>query len=162
MDCRRDYKRVSTSHKAAEEEVERAKSQFDGLPNVRHVSNILERATKLKTSVDKQLDIARQADEIVHDIAGSLLIADLVLPTPEEVEALEGSLTTLEGVVAAIQQANKAASAADASENELGTARLDLQQLEKQYDALVEELGACPMCGSTETWGHDHGTEQHD
>ena len=159
MDCRRDYKRVSTAHKAAKEEAERAKSQFDDLPNVRHVSNILERAAKLKTSVDKQLDVARQADEIVHDIAGSLLIADVVLPTPEEVEALEGRLVALEGIVAAVKQANTATEDFDIGLAEFNQARVDLQQLEEQYDALVEELGACPMCGSTETWGHDHGEE---
>lgn len=156
MDCRRDYKRVGTAHKAAEEEAARAKEQFDGLPNVRHASNILARANKLKTSVDKQLDVARQANEIVQDIASSLLIADVVLPTTEEIEALEERLGALEGIVAAVQRANKAASSLDTSEDELSHVRIELKQLEEQYDALVEELGACPLCGSTETWGHKH------
>ncbi len=156
MDCRRDYKRVGTANKAAVEEAERAKEQFTGLPNVRHARNLLERAAKLKTSVDKQLAVAIQADEIVHDIAGSLLIADLVLPTPDEVEALEKRLATLESIVAAVKKANDAESVVDASAAEADNASADLEDLEKRYEELVEELGACPLCGSTETWGHEH------
>lgn len=156
MACRRDYKRAGTAHKAAEEEVERTKAQFEGMPNVRHARNLLDRATKLKTSVDKQLDVARQADEIVQDIAGSLLLADLVLPTPEEVEALEERLVALEAIHGAVLRANTAASAADMSAEEADNARADLEDLEQRYAELVEELGACPLCGSTETWGHEH------
>lgn len=157
MDCRRDYKRVNTAHKAAEEESERAKEQFDGLPNVRHARNLLERAAKLKTSIDRQLAVASQADEIVHDIAGSLIIADLVLPTPEEVEALDARLVNLESIVAAIKLANGAEIAFDASTKEADKERDDLADLEQRYDELVKELGACPLCGSTEAWGHEHG-----
>ena len=158
MDCRRDLKRAGAANKSAEEETERAKEQIAGLPNVRRARNLMDRATKLKNSVAAQFEIAHQADDIAHDIAGSLLIADLVLPTPEEVEALDERLVSLEEIVVAIQRANQAASTFDASEDEVGSARIDLQQLEEQYDALVIELGACPLCGSTETWStHDHG-----
>ncbi len=156
MDCRRDLKRAGAAHKAAEEETERAKAQLEGLPSVRHARSLMERATKLKNSVAAQLEIAHQADDIAHDIAGSLLIADLVLPTPEEVVALNERLVSLEEIVVAIQRANQAAYLFDASEDEVGSARIDLQQLEEQYNALVVELGACPLCGSTETWGHEH------
>ena len=156
MDCRRDYKRAGTAYKSAEEEAERAKEQLDGLPNVKHAKNILERATKLKKSVDKQLSVAQQADEIAHDIAGSLLLADLVLPAPEEIESLEEKFVSLDSLVSAIQQANDATHAVDTSVKEADIARSDLEDLEKRYDSLVEELGACPMCGSVESWGHDH------
>ncbi len=156
MDCRRDYKRVGMAHKAAEEEVERAKKQFETLPNVRHARNLLERATNLKKSVDKKLDVASQANEIVQDIAGSLLLADMVLPTTEEVAALEARLVSLESIVAAVRRANDASDAVDTSAAEADNASADLEELEQSYDELVKELGACPLCGSTETWGHEH------
>ncbi len=156
MDCRRDLKRAGAAHKAAEEETVRAKVQLEGLPSVRHARNVMERATKLKNSVAAQLEVAHQADDIAHDIAGSLLIADLVLPTPEEVEALDERLVSLEEIVVAIQRANDAASVVDTSAADADNARADLEDLEQRYDELVEELGACPLCGSTETWGHEH------
>ena len=33
-------------------------------------------------------------------------------------------------------------------------AEVVLSGVEDSYRALVEELGACPMCGSTESWGN--------
>lgn len=156
MDCRRDLKRAGVANKSAEEETERAKAQLDGLPSVRRARNLMDRATKLKNSVVDQLEIAHQADDIAQDIAGSLLVADLVLPTPDEVEALDGRLVSLEEIVEAIYRANQATSSVDVNAAEADNARADLEDLEQQYEELVEELGACPMCGSTETWGHKH------
>lgn len=157
MDCRRDFKRAGVANKAAEEETERAKAQLESLPSVRHARNLLERATKLKNSVADQIEIAHQADDIAQDIEGSLIVADLVLPTPEKVEALDERLVSLEEIVMAVQRSNDAASAVDVSVQDADNARSDLKDLEQQYDALVDELGACPLCGSTETWGHEHG-----
>jgi DNA repair ATPase RecN len=159
MDCRRDLKRVQRDHEVAETEAGRTKAQLDELPNVRRVRNVLERANKLMRTANQRLGIAKQADDIVQDIAGSLLIADLTLPRMEEVEALEERVGALEGIVAAIQQTKKAAGAVDATQAEVGQALDDLEGLEHQYEKLVEELGACPLCGSTEAWGeHEHAS----
>lgn len=157
MDCRRDLKREQRAQTAAEEEVERTRSQLSALPNVRRGRNVLDRANKLMQGANKQLDLAKQADDIVHDIAGSLLIADLTLPTPEEVDALDEQVSRLEEVEAAIQQVKKAATSVAASETEVAEAHADLKELEQHYETLIAELGACPLCGSTETWGeHEH------
>lgn len=156
MDCRRDLKRAQRTQTAAEEEVERTKAQLAALPNVRRGRNVLDRANKLMQGANKQLDLAKQADDIVHDIAGSLLLADLALPTMEEIDALDGQVSVLEAVAAAIQQAKKAAISVDASKTEVAAAQADLKKLEQQYETLIEELGACPLCDSTETWGNEH------
>jgi DNA repair ATPase RecN len=157
MDCRRDLKRVERDHTTAEAEVERVKAQLGELPNVRRVRNVMERANKLMRTIDRQLGIVRQADDIVQDIAGSLLIADLTLPRMEEIEVLSERVAVLDDVVNAVIDARERGEAAEAAEQEVEEARIALVAVEDQYNALVKELGACPLCGSTETWGeHEH------
>jgi len=157
MDCRRDLKRAQRANTAAEEEAERTKAQLAELPNVHRARDVMDRANKLMRVAKEQLGAAKQADDIVQDIAGSLRIADLTLPRPEEVEALDERVTALEGIVAAIQHTKKAAAAAGVGRAEEEQARDDLAELEQRYEKLVTELGACPLCGSTEAWGeHEH------
>lgn len=157
MDCRRDLKRVEQAKKAAEEEAGRTKTQLDELPNVRRVRNVMERANKLMRTANQQLGIAKQADDIVQDIAGSLLIADLTLPRMEEIEALSERVNALDDIVSAVIDAQERGEAVGSSTQEVKEAQAALTAVEDQYDVLVKELGACPLCGSTETWGeHEH------
>ncbi len=158
MECRRDLKRVERAHTAAEEETERTKEQLDAMPNVRRAHNVLDRANKVSRSVDKNLDTARQADIIVQDIAGSLLIADMTLPRSEEITALAERVIALGDASNAVITAKQYEAAAEVSTQEITEAEGALVEVQEQYDALVKELGACPLCGSTETWSkHEHG-----
>lgn len=157
MDCRRDLKRSQRQHTSAEEEAERLRTQLAALPKVRRARNVLDRSNKLMRVSNERLGTARQAEDIVHDISGSLLIADLILPQPEEADAMVKRVNELEKVVATIQQRNNWAAAAGVAQVEVGQALEDQEQWERQYEELVAELGACPLCGSTERWGeHDH------
>lgn len=157
MDCRRDLKRVKRDHEAAEEEAERTKGQLAKLPNVRRARNVLDRANRAMRAANQKLDVAKQADDIVQDIAGSLLIADLTLPRMEEIEALSERVAVLDNIVNAVIDAQERGEVVESSAQEVEEAQAALVAVEDQYKALVEELGACPLCGSTETWGkHEH------
>lgn len=160
MACRRDLGRAKSERKAADEETVRLKEQIGAMPNVARASNVLNRANKLKRGVDKNLDVAKQAADIVQDISGSLLIADMPLPTEAEVSALDARVVDLEKIMTAIAQADQATAAMGEHDAEAISAQNELTALEQEYEELVEELGACPMCGSTETWGHEHEDKQ--
>jgi len=156
MACRRDLGRVKSEHKAAGEETERLKEQIGAMPNVARASNVLNRANKLKRGVDSNLDVAKQAADIVKDISGSLLLADMPLPTDAEVAALEERMVNLEKILAAVAQVDQAKAAMGTTGSEVTSAQDELAALEKEYEELVAELGVCPLCGSAETWGHEH------
>lgn len=157
MACRRDLGRVKNERKAAGEETERLKEQIGAMPNVARASNVLNRAIKLKRGVDKNLDVAKQAADIVQDISGSLLIADMPLPTDAEVAALEERMVRLEKITVALALIDQATAAMGEHDAEVILAQDELTALEKEYEELVAELGACPLCGSAEMWGkHDH------
>lgn len=157
MDCRRDFRREQRDHEAAEEEVTHLKKKMDELPRVRRARNVLERATKLMRTANEQLSIVTQADDIARDIIGSLLIADMTLPRVAEVEALSENVTTLEEIVNAVRNAKDCGEVVDTASQAVKKLETALTGVQDQYAVLVEELGACPLCGSTETWGeHDH------
>ena len=158
MDCRRDGRRAERQHTAAEEEAERTKAQLAALPNVKRAKNVLERAAKVMRSIDDTLATAKQADDIVQEISGALLVADITLPRPEALEEIQGRVDGLSRVVLAIVEAEERQEEAEDYGLEADEAEVVLSGVEDSYRALVEELGACPMCGSTETWGHDHGS----
>lgn len=152
MDCRRDGKRAGREQVAAEEEVERTKQKLRDLPNVPHARNLMERANKLGRVLHKRLETAQAADSIAQDIQGSLLLADVTLPTIQEVETLDDRMRRLEQVVAASVRADDLAMKAQESASETEDAEVVLAVVLDSYQALVDELGACPLCGSTETW----------
>lgn len=156
MECRRDKLRVGRQHTSAEEEVERLQGQLSELPNVRKARNVLERANKLLASIQERLATAKQADEIAQDITGALLLADVVPPSEEDMAALEKQMVFIETAVATIVESEACDENAAAAGDALEEAEVVLSGVEDSYAALVEELGACPLCGSTETWGHDH------
>lgn len=156
MDCRRDLKRTQRDHTAAEADAERQKAKMDELPNVRRVRNVLDRANKVMRAANSKLDTAKQADNIVQDIAGSLLIADLTLPQLKEAEALAARVDVLNDIVNAVIDVGDRLDVEESAAREIKEAEAALVGVEDQYAALVKELGACPLCGSTETWGHEH------
>jgi hypothetical protein len=117
----------------------------------------MERANKLMRTANQRLGVVRQADDIVQDIAGSLLIADLTLPRMEEIEALSERVGVLDDIVNAVIDVQDRGEASEATARGVEEAQTALVAVEDQYDALVKELGACPLCGSTETWEkHEH------
>ncbi len=156
MACRRDLGRVNSERKAAGEETERLKEQIGAMPNVARASNVLNRAAKLQRTVTASLATAKQAADIVHDIRGSLLVADLPLPTEEEIVALDARVVVLENITAAVKVAEEGAARMGENDAEVVLATDELATVEKEYAELVDELGVCPMCGSAETWGHEH------
>lgn len=156
MSCRRDLGRVNSDRKAAEGEVERLKEQIGAMPNVARASNILNRASKLRREITKNLDTAKQAADIVQDIRGALLVADLPLPAEPEIVALEERVVSLEKIMVALAVEEAHAAAMGEHDAEIILATDELANVEKEYAELVEELGVCPMCGSKETWGHEH------
>jgi DNA repair ATPase RecN len=153
VECRRDKLRAAGQKTSAEEEVGRLKEQLDALPNVRRTRNVMERAEKLLRAVTTTLATAKEADEIAQDIAGSLLLADITPPTDGEMEALIERMATLERVLAAITASETADDALATAKEEVMGAEACLSDVEGTYQALIEELGACPLCGSVETWG---------
>ena len=156
MACRRDLGRVSSERKAAGEDTERLKEQLGAMPNVARASNVLNRAKKLQRTVTESLDTAKQAADIVQDIRGSLLVADLPLPSEDEMVALDKRVVDLEKIMAAIKVADEGCARMGENAAEVLLATDELAAVEKEYAELVEELGVCPMCGSAETWGHEH------
>lgn len=155
--CRRDKQRAERQSASAQEEVERLRGQLAGLPNVKRVRGSMDRASKLLRSVSKGLDTAQSAQGIVGDIAGSMLLADIALPPQEDVEALGERLSALEKSVDGTAKLGRAKSALDAVGAASAEAADAVERLQAEHDALVEKLGACPLCGSTETWGQKHG-----
>lgn len=157
MDCRRDGKRATRDHTSAEEEIERTKQKLRNQPNVGHARNVLERANKLSRSVTARMETARMADSIAQDITGALLLADATLPTTDEIAALDEGAQRLERAVRVIVASEDCAEALEVATGALEEAEVTLAGVQDSYRALVDELGACPLCGSTETWGkHDH------
>lgn len=156
MACRRDLGRVNSDRKAAGEDTERLKEQIGAMPNVARASNVLNRAKKLQRAVTESLDKAKQAADIVQDIRGSLLVADLPLPTEEEIVALDARVVVLENITAAVKVAEEGAARMGDNAAEVVLATDELATVEKEYAELVDALGVCPMCGSAETWGHEH------
>ena len=160
MDCRRDFRREQRDHEAAEQEAKRLKEKMDELPRVRRGRNVLERATKVMRAADEQLGIVKQADDIAQDITGSLLIADIILPRMVEIEALSERVAELEDMVSVVQEAKNSHAAVETASQTAKKLETALTDVQDQYAVLVEELGACPLCGSTETWGdHEHAAE---
>lgn len=156
MDCRRDGRRAGQQHTAAEEEAERTKEQLAALPSVKRAKNVLERAAKVMRNTADKLATARQADDIVQDISGALLVADLTLARPEELEEMQERIDEVSRMVLAVTDFEHAALDLDDAGDTEEEAEGDLASEEVTYKLLIEELGACPMCGSTESWGHDH------
>lgn len=153
MDCRRDKQRTERQKTSAEEEADRLKMQLNTLPNVRRARNVMDRAEKLLRAMVEKLATAKQADEIAQDIAGSLLLADITLPSDADMDALVAQMVALERVLAAVSASESADEALATAGDEVTEAEAALSTVEESYQALVEELGACPLCGSTETWG---------
>lgn len=157
MDCRRDQRRAEKSKEAAGEEAARAKERLGGLPNVRRARNVMERAQKLLAAIRRELARITEADSIAQDIAGTLLLADVVPPSPEHIASLEASMARLEQGIRAIVASEGCEESLEAARSEVEEAEVALTGVEDSYQALVDELGACPLCGSTETWGkHSH------
>ncbi len=153
VECRRDKQRATRQTTSAEEEVVRLKGQLDALPNVRRTRNIMERAEKLLRTMAQTLATAKEADEIARDITGSLLLADVTPPADGTMEALVERMETLNRAFVAIVASETADDALATAKEEVTEAETCLAGVEETYQALVEELGACPLCGSVETWG---------
>ena len=156
IECRRDKQRAVRQRTSGEEEVDRLKEQLDAMPNVRRARNIMDRASKRLRESTEKLTTATQADEIAQDIAGSLLLADITPPADHDMTALVEQMVALEDVLEAITASETSDEAVVDARNAAEEAEVVLAGAEDTYQALIEELGACPMCGSTETWGHEH------
>lgn len=157
IECRRDKQRATRKQTSSEEEITRLREQLHTLPNVRQARNVMDRANKLlRASVDK-MAIISQANEIAKDIVGSLLLADITPPTGLDMEGVEDQTEALERALEAITQSDVAVESLASARIGVEEAESTLTEVEDSYQALVEELGACPMCGSVETWGkHTH------
>lgn len=159
IECRRDRTRAERQRTSGAEEVDRLREQLNALPNVRRTRNVMERAEKLLRTLTNNLATAKQADEIAQDIAGSLLLTDVTLTPDRDVTALEERMAALESALDAITKSDNADGAVAIAREETADAEVAVSEVEHSYEALVKELGACPLCGSTETWGkkHNHG-----
>lgn len=158
VECRRDKQRATRQKTSAEEEVDRLRDQLNALPNVRRMRNVMERADKLLRTLATKLATAKEASEIAQDIAGSLLLADVTLPPDSDVDALVEQMVILERARDAAVASERQDDALAAARDEAEEAEVALAGVTDSHQALVEELGACPLCGSTETWGkHEHG-----
>lgn len=153
MDCRRDQKRAARAKEAAAEETERLRKQLADQPDAGRAAKVLRRALTRLKEVANDLATVRQAQQIIRDMEGSLVWSDLTLPSDEALVAVEDALVKAEKAVQAV------ATRADVEEQvenyrlSLQNAQAKLAEVEHEHDALVKELGACPLCGSTETWG---------
>lgn len=157
MDCRRDGKRAGREHTSAEEEVDRTKQKLRDLPNVPHARNLVDRANKLGRGIAEQMETVRTADSIAQDITGALLLADVTLPSDSEIVAIDGRMQQLERAVQAIVASEECNEVLVAVRSEVKEVEIAQDGVQDSYQALVDELGACPMCGSAEMWGkHDH------
>ncbi len=157
VECRRDKIRAERARTAAEEDAARSKEQLAGLPNIRQTRNTMERITKQLRQAFEKLARAKQADEIAQDIAGSLLVADITLPSEDAMAVLEGRVVAAERALAAITKSEAADGTLATARDDADAAEAALSAAEDAYKTLVAELGACPLCGSTETWEkHDH------
>lgn len=151
--CRRDKQRAERAVTGAAEEVGRLKEQLAGLPSVKRAQGSMDRAKKLLRASSERLEIAESASRIVEDIAGSLLLADITLPSDEQVAAVGERLVTLEQAVAGADKLRRARSSVEMATEAVEAAAEKLEHTQDEHDALVEELGVCPMCGSAEMWG---------
>lgn len=155
VECRRDRQRIERQHTAAEEEVGRLKEQLSALPNVKQAHDAMNRASKRLGQADAKLVTAVQAAEIAGDIAGALLLTDLTLPSDQEMEVLETKTAVLERALVAITESEKQDTALALAQDTETEAETVLAGVEETYHALVDTLGACPLCGSTETWNKE-------
>lgn len=152
VECRRDRRRVEQQHTAAEEEVGRLRAQLSELPNVKRVRDTVDQASKRLGQADEKLVTAVQAAEIAQDIAGALLLTDLTLPSDQEMEVLEAKMVVVERALVAITESEKHDMSLALAQDKATEVETILAGVEDTYHALVDTLGACPMCGSTETW----------
>ena len=155
--CRRDKQRADRQNASAVEEVERLREQLAGLPNVKRAQGSMDRARKLLRTTSERLGTADSASRIVEDIKGSLLLADIVLPPEREMADLGERLGAAEQAVRSVGKLGRAKTSADEVGGVVDRAAEKAEHLQAEHDALVEELGACPLCGSTETWGRKRG-----
>lgn len=156
VECRRDKIREERQRTSAEEDADRSREELGELPKTKRAVGAMNRAKKMMNAAAGKLETAIQANDIAKEIAGSLLVADMTLPSEEETQALEERLKRLEAASAAVQESEAADGALAEARDRLATAETTLQETQVEHDTLVEQLGACPLCGSTETWGHDH------
>lgn len=152
IQCRRDKLRAERQRASGEEEVSRLEEQLAGLPNVRRAANVMGRANKRLREASERLVKAEDADEIAQDIVGSLLLADTTLPTEQDMTSLEEQMAALEKILGAVNKSEGADESVVAVRKGAEEAESALRESESSHQTLVEELGACPLCGSTETW----------
>ena len=153
MDCRRDGKRAVRDNEAATEEAMRERVKMKGLPNAARAGKVLRRALTRLKEIGLDITVVKQAQEIIRDMTGALLWSDVTLPSDEDLQATEAAVVKVEQADDAIQVYTDAAVEAGNERTTLATAEGKVATLEHEHDALVEKLGACPLCGSTETWG---------
>jgi DNA repair exonuclease SbcCD ATPase subunit len=153
MDCRRDGKRAVRDNESATEEATRERAKMKGLPNAARAGKVLRRALTRLKEIGLDIVVVKQAQEIIRDMTGALLWSDVTLPSDKDLQATEAAVVKAEQADAAIEVYTDAAVDVGNERTTLTTAEGKVATLEHEHDALVKKLGACPLCGSTETWG---------
>jgi energy-coupling factor transporter ATP-binding protein EcfA2 len=157
INCKRDRGRAERQAESASEEVIRVKDDLSKLPNMKKAKNLIEQSERALKKVADKLNIAIEAGHIADDITGSLLLSDVTLPSDKIIQSLADRLASIEKTVDAAVHADDVAEQLVTLKSESEEAEITVAGVEESYTALVKELGACPLCGSTETWGkHEH------
>lgn len=155
--ARRDRQRADRRANSADDELENLKEELGRQPNVRRARNLLEQVDKALKRCRAMMATIEQATEIADDIRGALLVADIVLPSEKTLAKLSERVDRLSEMVEAVAEYEDNFERVENSARQAGEFELELESAQKAYDELVEELGACPLCGSTEMWGkHGH------
>ncbi len=156
MECRRDRGRAQQHLTSAEEDEERLRGQLRELPSVKKSRNLMDQVDKHVARLKAEVARAVQGDSISDDIHEALRLADVTLPSGADFEDIEDAFSELETLTKKITVQADAEAGQDREEEDVGVAEDIVNDLQTNYDALVEELGVCPLCGSGEKWGHDH------
>ncbi len=155
-DCNRDMKRADKKKDAAREDINRIEAEISGLTKLGTAHKLAKKVKHELTQVEKKSVIAGEAQEIASDVRQALRVVDVLIPSSVELSHAQDMLDMAELAVEAFDNYEVAVEFEEQSRWGTEMAEEELTKVQKEYDDLIEELGACPLCGSTETWDHEH------
>ena len=155
MDCRRDRGRAQQHLAAAEEDEERLRGELRELPSVKKSRNLMDQADRQVARLKTEVARVVQGVSISEDIYEALRLADVTLPSGAVFEDIEDAFTDLDTLTKRITSQEERDAFLEDAEGDVVVAEGHADDMQNKYDALVEELGVCPLCGSGEKWGHD-------
>ncbi len=154
--CNKDFKRANRKIDAAEDDKERLETEVHGLIKLGPAFKIKKKVKGLLDGVKVVADTAGEAQEIAQDISLALRMVDTPLPSQGTIDAAVEAVELVQKAQRAMYERETAAVLAFNSEDRIIRLEEELVALNLDEIHVIEELGACPLCGSSENWDHEH------